>query len=695
MRQHTSNARLLCLGIIFFGMVAVNSYKPDSSEQGAFPALRQAQQPPSVEFMAPESDALPEAARNAIREALLVWPYSPPENNTFSLIGLRWEENWAIATLTSANLERQLQPGQETNLSQGHMFSLVLVRTIEGWQAAIESDHRSLSLAHMIPDEELDLAAKQALLPNVFWTPEQQYHNYKFPWPSGQPWRTKQGWHSGGWGGLFGANLALDFDILNSPNSDILAAAPGTVTYMCQGTSDNYFVVVRTDGTSEILGYLHLDGATVRAEGITIGVHVNQGRKLGRMWETASQDNCGRSTGTHLHVYFPEKPFEIDGLTFSATNVHLGEDLYSSQGNSACCGCALSVHGLEGTEYEAFTQMGNEVMTPYTTMPSVGLVRSDFSAPVLTMTSAESIVTNRLRKSEFSWPPAQTGPHALSGYRVYWGVDPQGEGDTFVTSPDYVIDEKLQPNQSTERFLRIAAEDDQGNRSSWLTVAIWRYDPIAPVGTMTLPNDGPVSTLHLAINLSTEDEGSEVVAMRFSHDSQTWTEWEPYAPWKQWQLEDTPDLQTVYAQVQDAAGNVSETMQASVQAILDTSRPSSPNYTLARSVFGMGGGRKTSTSYQVQGTSGQPFQTGRIAGASYQVQSGFWSAGGALPTPTNTPTPTMTQTPTRTPTATPTATRTATVTPTRTPTRTPTLTPTSMPGMQPKNYLPLIIRTAN
>jgi hypothetical protein len=113
--------------------------------------------------------------------------------------------------------------------------------------------------------------------------------------------------------------------------------------------------------------------------------------------------------------------------------------------------------------------------------------------------------------------------------------------------------------------------------------------------------------------------------MRFSHDGQAWTDWEPYAPRKQWQLEDTPDLQTIYAQVQDAAENVSETMQASVRAVLDMSRPSSPNYTLARSVFGMGGGPKTSSGYSADGTSGQFSASARMQSTSYQVASGFWA----------------------------------------------------------------------
>lgn len=133
------------------------------------------------------------------------------------------------------------------------------------------------------------------------------------------------------------------------------------------------------------------------------------------------------------------------------------------------------------------------------------------------------------------------------------------------------------------------------------------------------------SVFPTTLRIASVDNVSEVVSMRFSRDGEVWTDWEPYVPWKQWQLQDTPDLQTIYAQVKDAADNVSEIMQATVRVELEMARPSSPNYTLARSVFGMGGGRKTSTSYQVQGTSGQVLATSQMQSTEYQVASGFWA----------------------------------------------------------------------
>ena len=323
----------------------------------------------TVDFLAPSSNMLPQAAREAIIETMNSWTGSPPANNTFSLIGLRWENDWALATLTSADLNAPLDSGQHTQLSSENLITLLLVQTESGWIAATDTDPNIDALLAYVPETELDPLARNALFPSSVQinTPasiEQQYNNYKFPWPSGNTWRmsNSNGWH--GTGGETGLR-ALDFDI-NPPqtNSDILAAAPGVVTHICEGTAEQYFLRIVTDGTNdERFGYLHLYGPTVRAEGITIGTHVNQGEKLGRMWPGSGSDNCGVSHGTHIHLHFPDKPFTIDGITFTESNVHWGEDLYSSQGGG-CCGCTAASPTNAPLFQPSFPGMESEAFTP-------------------------------------------------------------------------------------------------------------------------------------------------------------------------------------------------------------------------------------------------------------------------------------------------------------------------------------------
>lgn len=316
---------------------------PSRSAKSATPdhILRQQETEYIVRYETPNATLLPLEAKEAIKKAVNKWPFTPPDNNSFFLISLRWEKNWALGTLTSANLDNPLEAEAETHLNFENLFTLLLVKTERGWQAALDTDDEVHRLLAYVSEFELSQNARTVLFPaktqnqkyNVL---EQQYNSYRLPWPAGSRWRVTNSWHdSVTWGGRFPPNYSLDFDIVTITNSDILSSAPGTVTYMCEGNNDQYLLVITTDGTTEKLGYLHLDGATVRNEGIVHGSQVTQGKKLGRMREGYISDNCGTSRGTHLHMYFPEKPFTVDGITFSQANVHFNEDLYSTQGQGS------------------------------------------------------------------------------------------------------------------------------------------------------------------------------------------------------------------------------------------------------------------------------------------------------------------------------------------------------------------------
>ena len=140
-------------------------------------------------------------------------------------------------------------------------------------------------------------------------------------------------------------------------------------------------------------------------------------------------------------------------------------------------------------------------------------------------------------------------------------------------------------------------------------------------------SDAVIPALHAALSIQVSDDRA-VTQMRFSADRKFWSDWEPYAPWRTWQFADSDAPQTVFVQVQDAAGNVSSPAMVEVSVSLENGPPTSVSYTLAKSVMGMSGGEKTSSSYIVRGTGGQPYETGHLQSSSYQVFSGFW--GGTL-----------------------------------------------------------------
>ncbi len=289
----------------------------------------------------------------------------------------------------------------------------------------------------------------------------------------------------------------------------------------------------------------------------------------------------------------------------------------------------------------------------------LGPFKIDTTPPTLPPNGfAETAWTNDPAPPTFTLPQAVDDSSGVAGYQFYWGANETGVGDTFITGVPVRVDETLSAGTTATRYLRVAPVDTAGNQGAWATVAVWRYDGVAPMGALVIGNGGDTThSLNVTLHLAVSDVGSQVTQMRFSADGLQWTAWEAYTPVRFWRLENVATSQTLYAQVQDAAGNVSTAFQASVQAALNVDPPSSASYTLARSVMGMGGGEKTSVSgnYTVRSTSGQSHGTGNLIGSSYQVVSGFWAGiNTASPAPTPTPTSTAVATDIPTPTETPT-----------------------------------------
>jgi hypothetical protein len=163
------------------------------------------------------------------------------------------------------------------------------------------------------------------------------YNGYKFFWPAGVPFQITQGWHDPStWNGQFSAYMGIDFDVANATNSDIVSGAPGTVTYVCNDGTQ-MLLTITTSGTTEKVGYLHLETASVNAAGIRQGSVVNFGTKLGRMLPADNgtiSTTCGVSMGTHLHMYLPYRGVVIDGKLFDTNSLPTGQNLYSSHGST-------------------------------------------------------------------------------------------------------------------------------------------------------------------------------------------------------------------------------------------------------------------------------------------------------------------------------------------------------------------------
>ena len=291
----------------------------------------------ALRIVTPTARELPEPARAAILEAVKTRADAP---GPWSLVSLRREATWALGTVTPADLDQPVgaPAGDESQLNFENMIAVLLVQTQGGWEAALQGDDRVYELLARVPETELAATARADLFPRKDDLHAPVYAGYKFFWPAGTPWVVTQGWHdSYTWGGRFPAYTSLDFDIVGATNSDILAGAPGTVSYMCDDGTQ-VLVGVTTSGTTEKVGYLHLDRATVVAAGITNGTTITLGKKLGRMLNSDAgtiSTSCGTSAGTHLHVYLPSTSITLDGVVFTSSDWHSGQYLYSTQGSAS------------------------------------------------------------------------------------------------------------------------------------------------------------------------------------------------------------------------------------------------------------------------------------------------------------------------------------------------------------------------
>jgi WD40 repeat protein len=120
-----------------------------------------------------------------------------------------------------------------------------------------------------------------------------------------------------------------------------------------------------------------------------------------------------------------------------------------------------------------------------------------------------------------------------------------------------------------ERRIEGRAEDRAGNvRTTSVTV---RLDKTPPTGSLTI-NDGAATTssTRVTLKIQANDPLSGVAEMRFSNDGRTWSDWEGFQSTRSWDLtrfggSSSSGLKTVYAQVRDRAGNVSQTFSATIR----------------------------------------------------------------------------------------------------------------------------------
>ena len=272
---------------------------------------------------------------SALVQAMNQWQGEAPVNNIFYLTSIREESTWAIASLTLSDLTVENHEAH-TALKIEDWFKVVAVKTDSSWRIALPTSDNLQQLIDLIPTSQLSDAAKNALFSSSAFgansqreTTLTQSSSYKLPWHVGEPWIVTQGWHDTDGAP---ANHALDFALVPNQDTDILASAAGFIDWICAGELGNYYVVIKTEGTNDLMGYLHIDGESFRATNLQTEVYVEQGQFLGKLWQGVGSDSCGTSTGPHLHLNVPYKPIQMDSYTFD-NNTDYSGNFYSSQHN--------------------------------------------------------------------------------------------------------------------------------------------------------------------------------------------------------------------------------------------------------------------------------------------------------------------------------------------------------------------------
>lgn len=147
-------------------------------------------------------------------------------------------------------------------------------------------------------------------------------------------------------------------------------------------------------------------------------------------------------------------------------------------------------------------------------------------------------------------------------------------GDTsFFTIDGNVLKTKAMFEFDTKNSYKITIRvtDEAGNTlDKEFTIQITKNH--APSGSIIV-NGGQISTssINVTLTLTATDLEGEAIEMRFSNDGITWSSWESKISTKSWTLSHGEGSKTVYMQLRDTAGNISNTFSDTI--VLDTTPP--------------------------------------------------------------------------------------------------------------------------
>ena len=229
---------------------------------------------------------------------------------------------------------------------------------------------------------------------------------------------------------------------------------------------------------------------------------------------------------------------------------------------------------------------------------------------------------NSCKNTIFTWSGASDGDSGVAGYEYYWGTSATGTDTAYTTGTSY------NPAAVSEGiyYFRLRTKDNEGNYATWKTMFVLKFDATPPSGTLII-NEGNALTYRTLIRLQPtgSDNLSGARLIRFRDQGGSWGDWRGIIE-TDWVLPAfSNQTYRVEAEVQDAAGNTSLTIFDEIFLEIYPDQPSSNNYQLLKSTFGMSSISATSSMYTMNGTLAQSSTTGVSTSENYKLSSGFWN----------------------------------------------------------------------
>ena len=280
----------------------------------------------------------------------------------------------------------------------------------------------------------------------------------------------------------------------------------------------------------------------------------------------------------------------------------------------------ISSNGQNILGYYSIDNAGN-TETPKSTAPfyidTVPPTNPTSISPGCSVTS--DVWQNTCSDLYFTWSGASDATSGVTSYAYDWSGGGGGVTNNLYWNPPPVSD-------GTYTF-KIQTKDVAGNWSIWKTMFTLKYDATAPTGSIFIKDNWEVTNQALvSLTTAASDNASGVSLMRLRDMGGTWMDWLSYGSSIQWVLPpQTGQVHTVEVQYQDQAGNLSPIYSDSIYLDIYPDQPSSQNYQLIKSTFGMSATVARSAYFSLQGTLSQVSTTGQSKSENYQNISGYWS----------------------------------------------------------------------